>query len=702
MLTPPTDTHIDIAKSYSAADSKSINDISIQFSLSELRSAIATSRDSSPCIDNINYSMLQHLPNESLLTLLNIINNIWIDGSIPRNLKQSIIIPLLKPGKDPLEPNSYRPVALTSCLSKIMERMVNNRLVFYIESNNILPNIQCGFRKNRSTIDHLTRLADDIHKANINHKKTTAVFIDLNKAFDRLDQHILLTKLQKLNITGNIYRYIHSFLNDRTATIKLKNRLYDNFNLYSGSPQGSIISPTLFLLLLSDFPLPSNQHILVSLFADDIAIWCISESLYNIVIWLQPYLDVLSVYFYENKLVISQEKTIAVVFAKSFLKTYIPPRLFINNQLLSVKDEARFLGIIFDKKLNFNSHSNYIAGRCNRYINIMKYLTGTSFRSNFKTLKTMYNALIRSTLNYGCEAYHTLTSAADKPLNVIRTKALRICLGTLQSTPNIVTIAESNEIPLSLQRLQRLLLYVSKILLTSNHVAQSIITNKLINNTCLNLTNTIYEKTRPFFGQHQYKAPSKLDTKTPPWLMMQPTFNTEVSDKMTKATSAMIRKTECELLINSTTNSHIHLFCDASKGTDGTAAIAVYNPLKNSYILLKLSNNTPIYAAELIAIHTAISWLFINATPHSKAIIFTDCLSALNSIKTRSFKSHPTIIHNLLHIIHQIYIKKFITIEICHIFSHIGVTSNEAVDAAANLARLRPIVNLHIEPEYVW
>ena len=139
--------------------------------------------------------------------------------------------------------------------------MVNSRLVFYIESNNILPNIQYGFWKNRSTIDHLTRLADDIHKANINHKKITAVFIDLKNAFDRLDHYILLNKLQKLNITGNIYRYIHSFLTDRTAIIKLKNRFYDNFNLYSGLPQGSIISPTLFLLLQSDFHLPSNQHI---------------------------------------------------------------------------------------------------------------------------------------------------------------------------------------------------------------------------------------------------------------------------------------------------------------------------------------------------------------------------------------------------------------------------------------------------------
>ena len=237
----------------------------------------------------------------------------------------------------------------------------------------------------------------------------------------------------------------------------------------------------------------------------------------------------------------------------------------------------------------------------------MKHLTGTSYGSNFKTLKTMHNALIRSTLNYGCEAYHILTSAADKHLNVIQTKAVRICLGTLQSTPNIVTIAESNEIPLTLQRLQRLLLYVSKIQLASNHIAHNIITYKLINNTCLNLTNTTYEKTRPFFGKHQYKAPSKIDTKTPPWLMVQPTFITEVSDKITKATSAMIRTTEYELLINSTSNSHIHLFCDASKGTNGTATIDVHNPLKNSYIQLKLSNSTPIYAAELSAKHTAIS-----------------------------------------------------------------------------------------------
>ena len=85
-------------------------------------------------------------------------------------------------------------------------------------------------------------------------------------------------------------------------------------------------------------------------------------------------------------------------------------------------------------------------------------------------------------------------------------------------------------------------------------------------------------------------------------LMVQPTFNIDVFHKTTKATSAMIRETECELLMNSTANSYIHLFCDACEGTDSSAAIAVYNQHKNSCVQEKLSYNTLIYADELIAI----------------------------------------------------------------------------------------------------
>ena len=292
-----------------------------------------------------------------------------------------------------------------------------------------------------------------------------AIFIDLNKAFDRLDYFTLIKKLQELNITRNIYRYIHSFLSNRTATIKIKNKLNDKFNIYAGSPQGSIILPTLFLLLVHDIPLLMQKNLFISLFADDVAIWCVDDTIDLIINILQPYIDIVATYFTSNKLIISQDKTIGVIFSKLFPNYYTPPRLLVKSQLIEIKDKVRFLGFLFDKKLSFKGHATHLAGKCNTYINIMKFLTGTTFGCNFKTLRTIYKALILSTLNYGCVAYHTLSSTVEKQLKTIQTRALRICLGALQSTPNIVTIVESSEIPLTLQRLQRLLFIHQKFML---------------------------------------------------------------------------------------------------------------------------------------------------------------------------------------------------------------------------------------------
>ena len=107
---------------------KEIHDVNLPFSLSELRSALALSYESAPGFDYLNYSIFQKLPSESLNIMLDIINNIWISESVPDDLKHSIIILMIKPGNDPLHPYSFRSVSLTSCFSKVMERMVNLRL----------------------------------------------------------------------------------------------------------------------------------------------------------------------------------------------------------------------------------------------------------------------------------------------------------------------------------------------------------------------------------------------------------------------------------------------------------------------------------------------------------------------------------------------------------------------------------------------
>ena len=105
--------------------------------------------------DEIHYQLLKHLPDASLLLLLNIFNIIWLSGDFPSDWRKAIVIPISKPGKDPTNPTNYRPIALTSCICKTMERMINRRLVWYLESHKLLTNVQCGFRSKRSTVDHL-------------------------------------------------------------------------------------------------------------------------------------------------------------------------------------------------------------------------------------------------------------------------------------------------------------------------------------------------------------------------------------------------------------------------------------------------------------------------------------------------------------------------------------------------------------------
>ena len=133
--------------------------------MSELTAAIFKSHDTAVGPDDIHYQMLKHLPAAAFDTLLHIINDIWSSGNFPPCWRTSTVIPVWKPGKEDTDPCSYRPVALTSCICKIMERMINDRLVWYLEKNKLLSSVQCGFRKRRSTTDHLVCLETFLREA---------------------------------------------------------------------------------------------------------------------------------------------------------------------------------------------------------------------------------------------------------------------------------------------------------------------------------------------------------------------------------------------------------------------------------------------------------------------------------------------------------------------------------------------------------
>ena len=162
------------------SDVEGLND---SFSIYELKEAISgTRKNRSPREDGIPYEMNQKLHKSALKVLLKIYNSVWNNRSLPRNWKHAI----LKPAKDPTKPESYRPLSLTACLCKIMERMITNCLQWFEERKNLLMKDEEDFRKHRSTIDQAIRLQDKMSKSLKGKYHVLGTFVDFEKAYDRI------------------------------------------------------------------------------------------------------------------------------------------------------------------------------------------------------------------------------------------------------------------------------------------------------------------------------------------------------------------------------------------------------------------------------------------------------------------------------------------------------------------------------------
>ena len=385
----------------------------------EIESAITGLKNNGKGVNNISTLVLKECKSVLSDILVFIFNLCVSQGYFPSELKTGCITPIHKSGSKNCI-NNYRPVCSLSPFSKIFERVIYNRMIEYIENNNIFSNTQYGFRKGLSTENALVHFIDEVHKGLQNREYTVAVFMDLSKAFDVLNHDILLKKMEHYGFRGTFLNLIRSFITDRKYFVSANGTKSDTKTVNNGVPQGSTLGPLLFLIYVNDMSNSSDIFNFIQ-FADDTTASHRGKNRNAVIQTVKNELEKVLEWLTANKLIINLLKTHIMLFTNKRGDRTIP--IIVRNTELEQKDDCKFLGVYIDKDLNWKNHIKYITSKVSKNVALLGRLKHTFPKT---ILKTLYATLILPYFNY-C---NLIWGAADKTciqnLVVLQKKAVRV------------------------------------------------------------------------------------------------------------------------------------------------------------------------------------------------------------------------------------------------------------------------------------
>ena len=313
------------------------------------------------------------------------------------------------------------------------------KLNLFVEENNILPSEQFGFRHDRGTDFQLLRIVDLLTTNFTNKCCVLGIFLDAEKAYDKIWHQGLIYKLMDINIPRYLIHIIQS-LSNRTFQIKLNGSLSSLRYIRAGVPQGAVLSPLLFNLYIADIPKSPNTSI--SLFADDIAVFSAHRNVKYAYCNLIKHITSLERWFLKWRIKINVAKSCVVPY--SWKKHILLPEVKLYDEIIQRKNTAKYLGILLDKKLLFKEHINAVLNKA-----IVKYTTLypllKSPTLNIETKKQIYMAIIRSGLTYAGGVWRFAAKTHRSKLQILQNKVLRTISG-FDRTTKITQIHEDLEI----------------------------------------------------------------------------------------------------------------------------------------------------------------------------------------------------------------------------------------------------------------
>ena len=315
------------------------------------------------------------------------------------------------------DPGNYRPVSLTCITCKVLEALVRDSLVAYFNDNNLYSDCQHGFRQKRSCMTQLLEVMNDFTKQIDEGSAIDVVYLDFRKAFDSVSHKRLLIKLAAYGITGSVLNWIQGFLSNRHQKVRVGSDCSQNERVLSGIPQGSILGPVLFTIFIND--LPECVESTCKIFADDTKVYNITDNndviqndLSNLQSWSQTW-----------KLLFNVQKCKVMHVGKKNPRTKYYMGSADVTDPISVGDEEKDLGVIFDNSLTFDVHIQKAISKANQMVGIIK--RSFSYLDKEIFLK-LYKAMVRPHLEYGNLIWHPYLKRQSVAIERVQRRATKI------------------------------------------------------------------------------------------------------------------------------------------------------------------------------------------------------------------------------------------------------------------------------------
>lgn len=346
--------------------------------------------------------VITHICNVSLST-----------GCFPKTFKKAIVHPIFKSG-DKHNIINYRPISVLSVMSKVLEKILNKRLVHFLETYNLLASNQYGFRRGKSAEDAVTSFINHTTTKLDGKMKCLGIFLDLSKAFDTVSFPHLLRKLEAIGVRGFAHKIFQDYLRDRSQCVKVNDIISDQQSLNYGVPQGSILGPTLFLIYVNDLcKLPLTNSAIFT-YADDTAVLIHGNDWPDTLKHAEQALSKILSWLSNNHLTVNLNKSLYLPFSLQsktlpssnslVLKAHITciSPLTCTCPELKYCTTTKYLGVQIDSLLNWKSHLESLASRVRKLIFVFKKLRCAV---EYSTLKTVYYALCQSIISYCITAW---------------------------------------------------------------------------------------------------------------------------------------------------------------------------------------------------------------------------------------------------------------------------------------------------------